>query len=85
MKTDVQNLTEAYNKLLEDEQKSTNIMDILSAIGKTVGEVKEIRSMSDGMFAFIDFKDGQTYEIQIRPLRYGHYKKFHQDADTTIG
>ena len=79
MNNDVKLLEEAYQQVLGEGLKSSSIMDIMSKIQKSVGTLKGLRGMADGMFAFLDFEDGQTYEIQIRPIDYGKYKYFHDE------
>ena len=75
MNDDLQKLTEAYeeiNKHLKEDidLKVSHIMDIIRDIEKSgVGKISNTVSMADGLAATLAFKDGQTYEIQIRPKR----------------
>lgn len=79
MNNDVKLLEEAYKQVLGEGFKVAHIADIMSKIKKSVGEVTGLRAMVDGMFAFLEFEDGQTYEIQIRPIDYGKYKYFYDE------
>ena len=73
--TGVEELEEPY--IQEDEfPRSTNIFSIISRlekgdVAKKLGFVKmvDFRGASDGMVAIFEHKDGNHYEIKIRPVR----------------
>lgn len=79
MNNDIKKLEEAYDQMLNEGIKVAHIADIMSKINKSIGKIKGTRAMRDGMFTFLDYDDGQTYEIQIRPIEYGTYKYFHEE------
>lgn len=59
-----------------NEERSSNIMKIISDIKNldSLEEILDIRGMSDGFTVFARGKDGNAYEIEIRPasLAKGH-------------
>jgi len=58
------------------EERSTNIMAIIADLRKSnsIEEIIDVRGMSDGFTVFARGKDGNAYEIEIRPasLAKGH-------------
>lgn len=74
------------NELVEDdsenldEARSSNIMGLISEIKKipSVEKLVDLWSQSDGMAALYRTKDGNAYEITIRPAAYADHPDIKQ-------
>ena len=63
-----------------DEARSSNIMGLVSEIKKipSVEKLVDLWSQSDGMAALYRTKDGNAYEITIRPAAYAAHSDIQQ-------
>lgn len=59
------------------EARPTNISKLILSFGKAneVEKIFDIWSIADGMVALFRGKDGNAYEVQVRPVRYAQYKQ----------
>lgn len=59
-----------------NEERQSNIIELINSIrgSSFVDEVLDVRAMSDGFTVFVRGKDGNAYELEIRPasLAKGH-------------
>ena len=62
------------------EARSSNIMGLISEIKKipSVEKLVDLWSQSDGMAALYRTKDGNAYEITIRPAAYADHPDIQQ-------
>lgn len=63
-----------------DEARSSNIMGLVSEIKKipSVEKLVDLWTQSDGMAALYRTKDGNAYEITIRPAAYSAHSDIQQ-------
>lgn len=67
-----QKIKEIFEREALNEARPTNTFGFANALKKhpMVEKIVELRSMSDGVVVMARTKDGQAYEIQIRPMQY---------------
>jgi hypothetical protein len=55
------------------ESRPTHILDRLSEIGNLFAKTVRMHGLGDGAVGLFRDRDGQAYEIQIRPAKYAQY------------